>query len=172
MQKVLVPLNGGRPARRRRRILSAVSDVTLRAVEEEDLEAFFLHQLDPEATAMAAFPARERDEHFAHWQKVLANEANVNRTILFGDEVAGNIAGWPQGDMRLVGYWIGRDFWGKGIATDALRLFVAEIAERPLHAFVATTNVGSIRVLEKCGFTPVKEETHPDGITELLMKLA
>ena len=40
---------------------------------------------------------------------------------------------------RLVGYWIGREFWGKGLATKALAELLAEVTARPLHAYVATT---------------------------------
>jgi RimJ/RimL family protein N-acetyltransferase len=52
-----------------------------------------------------------------------------------------------------VGYWIGRDFWGKGIATQALSLFLTEKKTRPLYAHVVKENIGSRRVLEKCGFS-------------------
>jgi RimJ/RimL family protein N-acetyltransferase len=49
-----------------------------------------------------------------------------------------------------VGYWIGREYWGKGVATEALSQFLAHAeVRRPLHAAVAKHNVGSIRVLEK-----------------------
>jgi RimJ/RimL family protein N-acetyltransferase len=98
------------------------------------------------ANAMAAFPARDRTAHAAHWQKVLAHESNVARTIVEQGHVVGYIGSWDADGQRLVGYWIGRDHWGRGIATRALADFVAEITERPLHACVAEHNRASIRV--------------------------
>lgn len=124
----------------------------IRDVIESDLPVFFQHQRDPEATAMADFPPRDREAFDAHWQRVLADDANVVKTITFEGQVAGNIGSWEQDGRRLVGYWLGKEFWGKGLATKALAELVQELGTRPLYAYVAKTNVGSIRVLEKCGF--------------------
>lgn len=51
-----------------------------------------------------------------------------------------------------MGYWFGRERWGRGVATQTLALVVDELPIRPLHAHVLVHNVGSIRVLEKSGF--------------------
>jgi RimJ/RimL family protein N-acetyltransferase len=126
----------------------------LRDVREDDLDVFFEQQREPEGVAMALFPEREREAFDAHWSGVLANDSNVVRTIEVDGEVAGNIGSWEQDGRRLVGYWIGRDFWGRGIATSALSELAGELG-RPLHAWVASSNLGSIRVLEKCGFVQV-----------------
>lgn len=107
---------------------------------------------------MADFPARDREAFDAHWQKVLANDELVAKTIVFEGQVAGNIGSWEQDGRRLVGYWVGKEFWGKGLATQALAELIAELGTRPLHAYVAKTNLGSIRVLEKCGFVPSDED--------------
>lgn len=130
----------------------------LRDVIESDLPVFFQHQRDPEATAMADFPPRDREAFDAHWQRVLADDANVVKTITFEGQVAGNIGSWEQDGRRLVGYWLGKEFWGKGLATKALAELVQELGTRPLYAYVAKTNVGSIRVLEKCGFVRSEED--------------
>lgn len=132
--------------------------VQLRNVEEQDLPVLFEQQLDPEATRMAAFPSRDRDAFMAHWKKNLADAANRTRTIVADGDVAGYIASFTIAGEREVGYWIGREHWGRGIATRALQLFLEEERERPLHAHVVKHNVGSIRVLEKCGFEVVGEE--------------
>ena len=134
------------------------STVELRAVEEADLPLLFEQQLDPEATRMAAFPPRDRDAFMAHWAKILADNAPATRTILFDGSVAGYICSFDISGKREVGYWIGREHWGKGVATRALRMFLEEQRDRPLYAHVAKHNVGSIRVLEKCGFEVVGEE--------------
>ena len=145
--------------------------ISLREVTDADVEIFYDYQRDPIAVEMAAFPAREKDPHLRHWAKIQADHTTINRTVLIGDEVAGNIGSWIQDDRRLIGYWIGREHWGKGVATSALRKFVDLLSERPLFAHVAKHNVGSIRVLEKCGFEAQSEETGKDGVVELLMRL-
>ena len=56
--------------------------------------------------------------------------------------------------------------WGKGIATEAVRLFLAEIKARyavnSVGAFAYADNAASLRVLEKNGFVCV-EEFEEDG---------
>jgi len=130
----------------------------LRDVVDTDLPVFFEHQADPEAAAMAAFPARDRESFDAHWQRVLADPSLTKKTIVFEGQVAGNIGSWEQDGRRLVGYWVGKEFWGKGLATRALAELVDELGTRPFYAYVAKTNIGSIRVLEKCGFVRSDEE--------------
>lgn len=138
--------------------------VQLRAVETADLPVLFEHQLDPEATRMAAFPSREREAFMAHWARVLGNPACVARTILCEGHVAGNIGAWTDADTRerLVGYWIGREFWGRGVATAALSQFVNYETARPLTARVVKHNRASLRVLQKCGFVMEAEDRFTD----------
>jgi RimJ/RimL family protein N-acetyltransferase len=152
-----------------------VGDV-LRDVVEGDLDAFYEQQREPEANRMALFPARDREAFDAHWQRVLADETVTKKTIVFEGQVAGNAGCWQQDGRRYVGYWLGRDFWGKGLATRALAELVDEVNARPLHAWVATSNVGSIRVLEKCGFVAVDSRAEVDEklgerVEELLYQL-
>jgi RimJ/RimL family protein N-acetyltransferase len=132
--------------------------VALRETTEEDLPALFVQQLDPEATRMAAFPPRDREAFLAHWRKVLADPGCTKRTILADGAVAGHVGAFDMNGRREVGYWIARELWGRGIATRALELFLRVEPARPLHAHVARHNAGSLRVLEKCGFTVVREE--------------
>ncbi|MFI5895932.1 GNAT family N-acetyltransferase [Actinoplanes sp. NPDC051513] len=152
-------------------------EVRLRAVEDDDLDVLFDQQADPEATAMAAFPARDRERFDAHWVRIRLDDTVVLRTILADGVVAGNIGSWQDDGRRLIGYWIGREYWGRGVATQALALLVSEVSARPLHAHVAVHNIGSIRVLQKCGFTRdhVQEAQAPepeDGIEEFIFVLA
>jgi RimJ/RimL family protein N-acetyltransferase len=133
--------------------------IQLRDVIEADLPIFYEQQLDPEATQMAAFPSRKEEAFMAHWRdKVLANDSGQVKTILFNGEVAGNIVCFEQLGEREVGYWLGKQFWGKGIATQALEEFLKTIETRPLYAHVAKHNIGSKRVLEKCGFSIAGED--------------
>lgn len=94
----------------------------------------------------------------AHWKRNLADEAIIKKTVLFNGAVAGNVESWEQDGEREVGYWLGREYWGKGIATRALSAFLGYVETRPLYAYVVKHNVASIRVLEKCGFTMHREE--------------
>jgi RimJ/RimL family protein N-acetyltransferase len=126
--------------------------VQLRDVVESDLPIFFEQQLDRDAIRMAAFPSREREAFMAHWAKILADESITVKTILFDEQVAGNIVSFLQSDEREIGYWLGKDFWKKGIATRALAEFLEIVKTRPLYAHVANHNTASFRVLEKCGF--------------------
>jgi RimJ/RimL family protein N-acetyltransferase len=147
------------------------AELFLRPVEAGDLDTFFEHQRDPEATRMALFPARERPAFDAHWQRILADDKVIVRTIVWNGEIAGNVLSWPRSGERLVGYWIGRDYWGRGVATRALASFLDELTARPLSAHVATSNLGSIRVLEKCGFSLSGSAETEDGIQELVYEL-
>jgi len=141
------------------------SDVSLRDVKESDLPIFFEQQLDLEATRMAAFPSRDREAFMAHWTKSMADKTVALQTIISDGNVAGNIVCWQQSDERLVGYWLGREYWGEGVATSALSLFLADVTIRPLVAHVVKHNIASVRVLQKCGFTISGEDpsASPDG---------
>ena len=146
--------------------------VRLRDVREDDLPTLFEHQMDPEANRMANFDARDRDAFMTHWAKILADETLLAKTVVHDDTIAGNVVSWTHDGERDVGYWIGREHWGKGVATAALGAFLAELQERPLFAHVAEHNVGSIRVLEKCGFSNLGRVVLPNEEgTELLYRL-
>jgi RimJ/RimL family protein N-acetyltransferase len=151
-------------------------DIQLRDVFEDDLPVLFEHQLDPEANRMAAFTPRDEKAFTEHWAKILADPAVDKKTILFGGRVAGNILSFERSGKREVGYWIGREFWGQGIATQALARFLTQVSERPLWALVAKCNPASLRVLEKCGFAIVGESSGSPGargpvVDELILKL-
>src|SRR3954463_3056570 len=83
--------------------------VSLRPVATDDLPIFFEHQLDPEASKLAAFPSRDRATFFTHWNtNALGTPAPVCRTILAGEQVAGNIGAGTEAASqgRFIGYWI------------------------------------------------------------------
>ena len=137
------------------------STVLLRDVTDADLPIFFEQQRDPAANVMAAFTARDpmdRGAFMAHWAKILDDRTITKRTILFDGEVAGNIGFFVQDGEPEVGYWLGKQYWGKGIATRALAAFLGLIETRPLFARAAKDNIASVRVLTKCGFQIVGED--------------
>lgn len=127
-------------------------DLLLRDVEHGDLAIFFEHQRDPDAVAMADFPARDWNTFITHWTKILNDPTIIKKTILLNGQVVGSLVSFEQRGKREVGYWLGRQFWGQGLATRALTLFLEHVPTRPLYAYVAQHNIGSRRVLEKCGF--------------------
>ena len=139
--------------------------VELREVLEADLEIFFEHQREPEGVQMASSPSREGEAFMAHWNKIMNDPAIILRTIVFEGQVAGNVVSFVGSGEREVGYWIGKEYWGKGIASTALEGFLELVVERPIFAHVAKHNLASRRVLEKCGFRVIGEDqwTDPEG---------
>ena len=132
--------------------------VQLRNAIETDLSIFYEQQLDPEALQMAAFPTRGKDAFMAHWSGIIVDHSVQIKTILFHGDVAGNIVCFEQLGEYEVGYWLGKEYWGKGIASTALAQFLEFIETRPLYAHVAKHNIASRRVLEKCGFNVAAED--------------
>lgn len=135
-----------------------INPVQLRDALETDLRIFYEQQLDPDAIQMAAFPTRTGEAFMSHWLKVMADKSILIKTILFHGDIAGNIVCFEQLGEREVGYWLGKEYWGKGIASAALTQFLELIETRPLYAHVAKHNIASKRVLEKCGFSVVAED--------------
>jgi RimJ/RimL family protein N-acetyltransferase len=142
-------------------------DLILRDVRTADLPILYTQQLDTDAVRMAAFPSRSIEAFMAHWEKIMGMQGPVLRAIELRGEVAGNIVCWERDGEWNIGYWIGKEYWGQGIATAALRAMAAEITQRPLTARVSANNFASIRVLEKCGFTiaGTDEFLSPEGKT-------
>jgi RimJ/RimL family protein N-acetyltransferase len=147
--------------------------IEIRPVEEADLEPFYEFQADPVAAAMAVFGARDRESHFEAWKtRILVNPDGIARTVLVDGVVAGNLLSWTHDGTRYVGYWIGREFWGRGIASEALGLLLEEMPDRPLYALVVLANRGSQRVLEKNGFVRIEQRASPeDDIEEYVYRL-
>jgi RimJ/RimL family protein N-acetyltransferase len=152
-----------------------LNEVLLRDVTESDLPILYEQQLDPEATAMAAFPSRDREAFMAHSARIMADESVIFKAIVFDGQVVGSIVSWIMEGEREVGYWLGKEYWGKGIATQALAEYVEIVKTRPLFAHVARHNIGSRRVLEKCGFKVIGEDSYinPAGaqVEEFILKL-
>jgi RimJ/RimL family protein N-acetyltransferase len=133
----------------------------LREVRDEDLAVLFEQWADPVAVHMAAFTAPDhldREAFERRWSRLRADETVIARVIVVDGEVAGTISSWGDPGEREVTHWIGRSYWGKGIATSSLMAFLTVDPTRPLHARDASDNVASRRVLEKCGFRIIATE--------------
>ncbi|MEV6116793.1 GNAT family N-acetyltransferase [Streptomyces sp. NPDC052109] len=129
-------------------------EIVLRTVRDSDLPVFHQQMTDPDAVRMAAFGPEnpeDREAFAAYWRRV-RDSSHVLRTVLVDGEVAGNAAVYGVAGEREVTYWIDRAYWGRGVATAALRSLLAQVPERPLYARAAADNTASLRVLAKCGF--------------------
>jgi RimJ/RimL family protein N-acetyltransferase len=130
-------------------------NVSLRPLEDGDLDAIYQQVTDPESVRMAAFTAADQTDRSAfldRMSRLRADTSVSHRVIEVDGGVAGTIGSFRIDDQLEVTYWIDRAQWGKGVASAALRIVLAETAERPVYARAASDNVGSLRVLEKAGF--------------------
>ncbi len=134
--------------------------IQLRPVTSADLDVLFDFYRDPVAGRVAAFvheDPSDRAAFHAHWAKLLADASILKRVVVADGVVVGNVVSWGGAADREVTFWIDRALWGRGVATKALAAFLGEETTRPLLARTAKDNVGSRRVLEKCGFRVVGE---------------
>ena len=155
--------------------------VSLREVEQSDLDLFFEFSSDPMAYRMVAFTADDpHDRNFFNqrWQTIVSSDDVCKRTVIAKGQVVGNMVSFiaPWSNQREVGYWFGRQHWGKGYATEALTQFLRIDQTRPLHARTAFDNIGSLRVLQKCGFQVIGKtrtfaESRGDEIEESILRL-
>ncbi|MGV9457234.1 GNAT family N-acetyltransferase [Streptomyces sp. NPDC003635] len=157
-------------------------NVMLREVRDADLPVYFAQMNDPESIRMAAFTAEDpsdRARFEAHWARNRQNPTAIMRTVVDGGSagaIVGHIAVFGPPEEREVTYWIGREYWGRGVATAALREMLDVVPERPLHARAVADNAGSLQVLKKCGFVVTGSERdfangRGEEVDELLLTL-
>lgn len=127
--------------------------ITLRPLHPDDIPTLYAHQSDRDASQMAVATPRDWPTYTAHVAKVMVDPEVHTRAILLDSVVVGQVSKFMLDGQPSVGYRIAKEYWGKGIASEALALLLQEVTLRPLHARAARSNVASIRVLEKCGFT-------------------
>lgn len=135
--------------------------VALRPLRESDFDALFRQMSDPESVRMAAFTPEDPDDRHrfdAHMTRVMKSRENINRAITWRGDVVGSIACFLVEGQTEVTYWVDRAVWGRGIASQALVLFLEVVRTRPLHARAASDNAASLRVLEKAGFRIIGTE--------------
>ncbi len=144
--------------------------VELRDVAEADLDAFLRFEHDPEAVRRSRFTPRPRERFMRHWkERVLADPECHVQTVTLDGEVAGNFVAWWEGDRRFIGYWLGRPYWGRGVGSRALGLFLVREGIRPLYADPFKGNTASVRLLEQHGFRHVGTVVHGDDEHVMLM---
>ncbi len=136
-------------------------NIRLRNVQRTDLPKLYEFQLDPAANQLALTHPRSADAFDKHWEGILGDSSVIVRAIQVGNMLAGCVSCFKSDGQDSIGYWIGKEFWGKGVATQALKLLLLEVPVRPLHARVAVSIIASLRVLQKCGFAIVSHEMSP-----------
>ncbi|TDE53129.1 N-acetyltransferase [Nonomuraea mesophila] len=145
-------------------------EVRLRDVETADLEVFLAHEHDPEAARRSRFLPREREAFMRHWTtQILGDPAVFVQAVTVDGDLAGNLVAWWEDERRFIGYWFGREFWGRGIGSRAMELFLRQERIRPLHADPFHANTGSVRLLEKHGFEREGTLMHGDDEHILLV---
>jgi len=152
--------------------------IALREVRDTDYEALFAIEEEREGNLMAAFTPIEaqRGAFDQRWTKIMANDRWVKRVIVLGGAVVGSIASFNREEEWEITYRIGRAWWGRGITTSAVGLFLPLVPQRPLMARAAMDNAPSIRVLEKNGFRHVGTgkyfaESRGREIDEVILRL-
>lgn len=133
----------------------------LRPLTDADVDPLFQMMRDPEAVRMAAFTARDpndREAFEAHLARLRTNPEITYRVISHDGALVGSIASFVMDGDTEITYWIDKSHWGQGIATQALTLFLKIVQTRPLHARAASDNLGSLSVLCKAGFKPIRTE--------------
>jgi len=133
-----------------------MGEVALRPIADADLDALFEMMRDPESLRMAAFVAEDPDDRAAfdaHMAKIRARSDVTNRVITLDGRLVGSVAAFVIDGETEVTYWIDRAYWGQGIAGRALGLLLELVPVRPLFARAASDNLGSLRVLQRAGFT-------------------
>jgi len=121
------------------------------------------------------FPYPYTRQDAAQWIATGARANNaVTQAIEYRGEFVGTIGITPQTGWKAhsaeIGYWIGEEYWGRGIATAALRAMsetaFSTLGYKRLFAPVLGPNKASMRVLEKCGYSLegiLKREVSKDG---------
>jgi RimJ/RimL family protein N-acetyltransferase len=130
----------------------------LRAPRHEDVETIAVLANDrsvAENTARIPFPYAVADaERFVASTNKRKGEACF--LIVHDDMVVGACGIDPLEDTPEIGYWLGARYWGRGLATEAVRAVIdhafGDLQHEALQAGARVCNPASRRVLEKCAF--------------------
>jgi RimJ/RimL family protein N-acetyltransferase len=136
--------------------------ITLRPFADADLDPLFLWERDPRAVQLAAFTRADpsdRRAFEAHYERVRSDPSNTLLAIDHDGEFVGTVGSFTIDGQREVTYWIAPERWGEGLASQALRAFLAVEPARPLYGRVAGHNAASAKVLARAGFVEVGSGT-------------
>lgn len=148
-------------------------NIRLRPWTREDIPFLVRHANNQKvsATLRDAFPYPYTLEDAKNWIALQEKLQTTNDfAILLNDEPIGGIGIIPKKDVYRktieIGYWLGEDFWNKGIATEAVKLILIYIDKHfdavRIVAAIFSNNPASMKVLEKNGFC--QEAVHKKSI--------
>lgn len=155
--------------------------LTLRAWEDSDAAALYALASDPEVGPRAGWPAHTSEaESLETIRSVLRGPESYAVTLRVADGDAdpgtliGAIALKTSENSRFVtapteyevGYWVGRPYWGRGYAPEAMAALIAharsDLGATAIWAGHYAGNVQSRRVMEKCGLAYVRTDRGVD----------
>ena len=92
--------------------------------------------------------------------QVVGERKQTNFTIVVKNKAVGAIGFETEGDIYMrsaeIGYWLGENYWGRGIMTEAVHAVTSYAFQSfdlcRLWAGVCSNNPTSVRVLEKNGY--------------------
>lgn len=162
--------------------------ILLRLWRESDAEALYRYASDPDVGNRAGWPPHKSvEESLETIRTVFTNPTTWAIILKVTDELVGCIGYMPEWEMNLpahedeplVGYWIGKPYWNRGICTEALQLMLDHVRRETDYVSLIGShyvdNPASGRVMEKCGFVPTGEtavdDTSPDGKEHLMRVL-
>ena len=103
-------------------------NVSLRPIEDRNLDTIYPHVTDPESIRRAGFTAEDQTDRHAYlnrMSRVRADTSVTKRVIDVDGAIAGTIASFRIDDQPELTYWVDRAHWGKGIARAALQSLLA-----------------------------------------------
>ena len=140
---------------------SALPAIVLRPYQLSDADRLAVLLNDPDLTAMTSsipYPYARSDAE-AFLSRMRANEGAPDNRAIAGDDgqLLGGIGLRMRDDVEEIGYWVGRPYWGQGIATAAVRAYLALLDAHghvgTILAQTLTNNIASQKVLLANGFS-------------------
>jgi len=145
--------------------------IILRPWRESDAETLYKWASDPDVGPRAGWPPHQNVEESLEIIRTVFNDVLHTWAIVLKetDEPIGAMGYGPSCECDLparegeplIGYWVAKPYWNKGICTEALRLMLDHIREstdiKSLISGHFVDNPASGRVMEKCGFVPTGE---------------
>jgi RimJ/RimL family protein N-acetyltransferase len=126
-------------------------DVTLRPIDDSDLDALFDQMRDLVPVQMAAFTTQDPDDRETFDSRMAKSRTApdaTTRAVICDGRLVGSIASFVVEGETEITYWIDRSVWGRGIGRRAVALLLDTVGVRPVYARAASDNVGSLKVLQ------------------------
>jgi ribosomal-protein-alanine N-acetyltransferase len=137
--------------------------ITLREINKSDADSIARYAADKEISMYTLVPYPYAKKDALDFLELIEKEKKENSSLHLGIEFKAHIVGMiglntvnHQHQRAELGYWLGKDFWGMKIMTEAIGLFVPFCFKHAklerIYAYVEPENVSSWKLLESCGF--------------------